>query len=66
MKFGLRHVTDSKEERRRKLEIDKLAQRDREQKVCGKVKKLASEGLQFLVCCLLGLAFCLVVNVSFK
>jgi len=56
MKFGLRHVTDSKEERRRKLEIDKLAQRDREQKVRGKVKRLASECLKFGACCLLGLA----------
>jgi len=56
MKFGLRHVTDSKEDRRRKLEIDKLAHRDREKKLRGKVKKLAIEGLQFGACCLLGLA----------
>ena len=64
MKFGVRHVTDRKEDRRSKLEIDKLAHRDREQKVRGKVKKLAGEGLKFGACCLMGAILGVVAGVA--
>lgn len=45
-----------KDHRRMKREIDELANKERWAKLQGKVKKLKSEGLKFVACCLLGAA----------
>lgn len=42
--------------KRRNDQIDRLANKERKAKLQGKVKKIASEGLKFGACCLLGLA----------
>jgi len=46
---------DSKKAHRQMMrDVDKLAGKDRKAKLQGKIKKLCSEGLRFLACCLMG------------
>ena len=52
--MNIERMTNPKEERRMKREIDALANKERRAKLQGKVKKIASEGLKFGACCLMG------------
>ena len=52
MKF--QRMTDPKQERRMKREIDRLAHRDRDKQRRDLRKHLRSEGLKFGICCLIG------------